>query len=303
MKLYAAVSGRAEPVVDRAYPHVLVSYALDPRLTILDAYTPESLLIDSGAFTVWTKGRTIDVDDYGAWCGEVGAAHDGKCDVAFVSLDVIPGDHGRKPTVDEVTAAAAASMTNADRLRSHHGLRVMEVYHYGEPVDVLDALLARRRPGETVGVGGSVGVPHNERTRWHDAVWAHVIAKHTTVNAVVGPGGRDARVDRETVVPPLHGLGASNEDLARRYPWYSVDSSTYTIPQRFGRTLNARGRQEFIRLPGEHVRDRRDQPPSDTLRRNKSAQAIEAGRILDRWRRLEASMTGAWERRGIRYAP
>lgn len=281
MKLYAAVSGRAEPVVANRYPHVLVSFALDPRLAILDAYTPESLLIDSGAFSVWTKGHAIDVDEYGAWCAAL--VRDVES-IAFVNLDVIPGVPGRKPTGSEVEHAVAASMANADRLRGTHGLRVMEVFHYGESETVLDALLARRRVGEVLGVGGSVGVDHGERTRWHDAVWRHVFD---------GP-----------VVPPMHGLGASNEDLARRYPWWSVDSSTYTIPQRFGRTLNRRGRQEFIKRPvGQHVRDHRGDPPEDTLRHSRSAQQIEAGRILDRWRRLERDMTRAWERRGIRYAP
>lgn len=309
MKLYAAVSGRPPAIVARAYPHILVSYALDADLGILRDYTPESLLIDSGAFTVWTKGRSIDVDEYGQWCSAL-AGDDavrerwggigGVSDLRFVNLDVIPGERGRRPTADEVTHAAEASMANADRLRDVHGLAVMEVYHYGEPPAVLDAILERRRPGEVAAVGGSVGVDHGERVRWHDAVWSHVFAHHAAVLDLAEPEGGVAKE-----VPPLHGLGASNEDLARRYPWWSCDSSTFTIPQRFGRTLNDRGRQQFITRPRPtHARDHRGTPPPAELdlRRNKDAQAIETIRILDRWARIARDMTAAWERRGIRCA-
>lgn len=310
MRLYAAVNGRAEPVIDTRYPHVLISYALDPRLSILDAYTPESVLIDSGAFTAWTKGRQIDVDEYGKWAAGL-AAKTGTLipdDLRFINLDVIPGERGRAPTTSEVDKAATASMANADRLRDEHGLAIMEVYHYGEGADILDTLLERRRPGEVLGIGGSVGVDHGQRVRWHDAVWAHVSDRHTLVEPTTpDPPTRvsTATVLHAKVVPPLHGLGASNEDLAKRYPWWSCDSSTYTIPQRFGRTLNARGRQEFIKRPGPRVRDRRDQPPppEQDLRRIKPAQRVEAIRILDRWKRIERDMTGAWARRGVRYAP
>jgi hypothetical protein len=300
VRFYAAVNGRGgavQPVEDVRHPHVLISYALDPDLAILRTYTPESLLIDSGAFTVWTKGRTVDVDRYGEWCAEL-AANDSEqmraITLAFVNLDVIPGEPRRPPTPAEVEHAASESMRNADRLRTVHGLPVMEVYHYGEAADVLAQLLARRRAGEVLGIGGSVGVQRHERRRWLDAVWGAVMADSVPHPAPICDDVRpyDVIVPPTTTVPPLHGLGCSNEELARRYPWWSVDSSTYTIPQRFGRSLNARGRQEFMATSGGTV-----------TRRVKPAQRVEAIRILHRWQRLERDMTRAWAARGVRYAP
>lgn len=290
MRFYAAVSGRAEPVVDRRYPHVLVSFALDPALGILRAYTPESLLCDSGAYTAWTKDRAVDVDAYGRWARKLASVHMATFDLRFINLDVIPGKPGREPTYREAADAVYASMANADRLRDIYDLKVMEVFHYGEDGTVLDELLTRRREGEVIGIGGSVGVEHRRRTAWLDELWAHVFKHHTKNVVYAKTDGITARDESE--VPPLHGLGTSNEDLARRYPWWSVDSSTYTIPQRFGRRLNRQGRQEFIETPTGQV-----------LRRVKPAQQVEAIRILDRWRRLERDMTRAWEHRGIRYAP
>lgn len=293
MRFYAAVSGKHDAVVESRYPHVLVSFALDPGLAILDEYTPASVMIDSGAFTEWTKGHTVDVDAYGEWATGTALRLTMKVgDVRFINLDVIPGEPGRKPTEAEVTTAAYASMRNADTLRVKHGLKIMEVFHYGEPPDVLDAILARRQVGEVVGLGGSVGVEHRERTRWLDEVWAHVFEHHASV-ASRARGGRGVAALRAVQhVPPLHGLGTSNEDLSRRYPWWSVDSSSYTIPHRFGRTLNARGRQEFMSTSGGTV-----------TRRAAPAQRIEATRILRRWQRLERDMTRAWDRRGIRCLP
>lgn len=275
MKFYAAILPTAD--VLRAvgtYPRVLLSFAHNPDKA-LSVLHPAEVMIDSGAFTVWTTGASIDLDAYGRWCADL-LARERAFDVSFINLDVIPGGPDRAATPEDRERAMAASMVNADRLRDVYGIPIMEVFHFGEPVAFLHELLARRRPGESLGFGGIAAMEHRARGKWLDAAWGEAMA-----------WARSA-----TVVPRLHGLGCSNEDFARRYPWWSVDSSTHAIPFRFGRTLNGKGRQEFITRPG-----------GESLRRALPAQRIEAVRILDRWKRLERDMTAAWDRRGIEFAP
>ena len=80
------------------------------------------LMIDSGAYTAHTTGKTIRLEDYAAYLRTWEGAWD-----AAVTLDVI-GDH-------------AATVRNTRRLHEM-GLPVLPVYTFGTPMAELDALAA-----------------------------------------------------------------------------------------------------------------------------------------------------------------
>ena len=64
MKLYFAGAGHIKPDVLKGYgvKHKLYSYANDKKA--IDTWGSEGLLLDSGAFTVFTKGININIDDH-----------------------------------------------------------------------------------------------------------------------------------------------------------------------------------------------------------------------------------------------
>lgn len=269
-----AVAGTGTPqdqtLIEARYPHVLISYHYKDTTEIgvrkEKSYEPKHLMLDSGAFTVWTKGSTVDIAEYAAW-----ALHVRECkpDTVAINLDVIPGAPGRKPTSAERTRAAEQSIENADYLRDR-GLPVMEVFHLYEPVELLDRLLERRRPGELLGVGGTVGAPGATKAQFFRAVWAHVLQRHPM----------DA-------MPPLHALGVGvDARLLWEHPWYSADSATYILPRRLNKRLTRDRRQEFMR---------------DGERGNRAAQFVEVHRMLAHYLRLERDLTSMWDRRGLRY--
>lgn len=226
MRVYAVLSSGARDHGDleaTEYPWVLASYDNADRIAAANLAHKPGLLLDSGAFAVWTKGSTIDVDSYGLWArGLV----DHRPDTVVSNLDVIPGSFGSgAPTAAVRLEAAHRGMRNADRLRGEYGLRVMEVYHRYEPLELLDTLIARRQPGEPLALGGLVGMAD-------PSTKAPFVAQAFRRLAEVADGGPLIRV---------HGFGVSPDSkLGIRFPWFSMDSSAW-VTRRYNREVAPNG--------------------------------------------------------------
>src|SRR5690606_11430218 len=93
------------------------------------------IMLDSGAFSAWTRGEILKLDDYITFIKR----YEGRLN-SYINLDVIPGTRGTVPTVKEVEYAAAASLDNYKSMVAA-GLRPIPVFHYGENLRWLDRLL------------------------------------------------------------------------------------------------------------------------------------------------------------------
>ena len=253
------------------YPHILISYAYDPDATFFAdklGYSPTHRLGDSGAFTAWTTGKTIDLDGLIGWCRRNTELHPG---FACISLDVIPGEAGgdAAPTNRERERAAAESLENGDAMRAA-GLKIMEVFHVFEPLAHLDVLIERRQPGEVIGLGGMVGRSVSLKERFCDAAFARV-RQHSRWDDLI----------------PVHGLGLSvRGHLAARYPWWSIDSSSWLAPAKFGKPVKRNGR----------MGDGDDRRTS-----NRTLRHLYLQRVLDGWLEREEQLTRMWRQRGVRW--
>jgi hypothetical protein len=230
VKFYAVTTGGPDQVAAlRGANHmqVLVSYIADKRRTFHTLMPPElDLLIDSGAFSVWSIGKTVDRAAYRDYLlAYREEKQTGK--LTFINLDVIPGDKriGTAPTQAERERAIRESMDNADFLRDA-GLPIMEVYHRFEPPEVLEQLLARRRPGERLGLGALQGRGSlRDKQEFLDECFHVVRGFH---------GGWSG-------ISPLHGLGIGpGSPLGRRYPWWTADSSSWVMARKFGKKPSRR---------------------------------------------------------------
>jgi hypothetical protein len=276
MRIYAALSWNTEhdsPALEAiSYPYVLASYVTTGDGPETMNYRP-SLILDSGAFSVWSAGNEVDLAGYIIWALALRASY--GAEVQVTNLDVIPGEPGAgPPSRKERERAARQGQENADAMREA-GLPVIEVYHRFEPPRVLDELLERRRPGEVLGIGGLVGRlggPREKRT-FCDSVFAR-IREHA--------GGWEGIV-------PCHGFGVSGDaPLARRYPWFSVDSTTWFTMRNFNIHVERGG--------GFKPRDRETSP-----RTTKAQSAIHAQRRLRRWLRDADSLSRLWDERGVTF--
>jgi hypothetical protein len=198
--------------------YYLVSYVYRKALDDITAHGvhPDIFLLDSGAFSAWTSGTVIDVDAYGAYAETITARWP---HTHTINLDVIPGTPDTQATDAQREEGMARSLVNADRLRAR-GLRVMEVYHQGEPATFLETLVARRRPGELLGLSSRLGLSPVARARWLTNV----------LRWMVHHGGLQS-------IPPCHGLAETANESMEAFPFYSTDSSTWIAAQRYGHVI------------------------------------------------------------------
>lgn len=183
----------------------LFSYFYHGRNGGLSADTQESydhghdLFLDSGAFSAFTSGATIGLEEYADFIQRHGEMFNLRA-----NLDVI-GDDGSK------------SWDNWKALEGM-GCDVFPVFHIGDDIKWLHKILDTGYP--MLALGGLVGVSRKARKEWLDDIWE----KHLTD-------------DQGKAIRSVHGFGFTDLTLMLRYPWGSVDSSTWLMSGIFGRCL------------------------------------------------------------------
>lgn len=162
------------------------------------------LFLDSGAFTAFTKQVKIDEAYLNEYAVYIKRCLPRKIFSIYSSLDAI----GRG---DE---AALASLSFFQQLQQRK-CPVFPVWHVREPERYLQRYIDDGH--DYILIGGMVP----ETTRWLkdrlDGIWA----KHLT--------------DKDGLpIVKIHGFGLTDSRLMFRYPWYSVDSSSWLMTGIFG---------------------------------------------------------------------
>lgn len=177
------------------------------------------LMLDSGAFSAWTRELSIDIDDYIAFCKE----NVNEADV-IVNLDSIPGTVGDKnPSLQERKRSAVAGWENYLYMIKH-GIpkeKLIHVFHQGE-----DFKWLRRMVAKMPYIGLS---PANDRTTGEKVDWLDRCMEYVT--------------DSEGLpIVKFHGFAVTSLRIMLRYPWYSVDSTSWLMKSRNGQIIVPRGR-------------------------------------------------------------
>ena len=249
------------------YPFVLNSFAYKQAMDKL-TYVPADLTLDSGAFTAWNSGKSVDVVEYADWCISWQTK---RPNLRAVNLDVIPGEAGRTSTAIERKQGMEASIKNANYLRSR-GINIEEVFHQDEPFEFLDLLVNRLPKGDVLCIS-----PRNDVHKAKKLVWLNQVLAH-----LVKTVGKDN-------LPKMHGLAVTSKDLMLAFPFYSVDSSTYSNPARFGATFDHDGKgistKDFL---GVNVRSGQD-----------GAMRMMMVQSVDYYKKMQGLATTTWKRRGI----
>lgn len=179
----------AERVARDSVENYLESYHYIGRGSFADRIARDGVkvFLDSGAFSSFTKGVSVDLPGYCDWIHR----HGSIIDEASV-LDAI-GDY--RGTFSNQRAMEAL------------GTSPLPCFHYGEPEEVLDWYVARY---PYITIGGMVPISTPQLRLWLDRLWED----HLT-----HPDGSPKL--------KVHGFGLTSLPLMMRYPWYSVDSSTW----------------------------------------------------------------------------
>lgn len=157
------------------------------------------MIIDSGAFTAWNVGKPVQLGDLIAYNQDLINKYGNDHDLLFISLDVIPGDRGRRPDAVEMARGVAQSYDNFKTLQQHFPRnKILPVYHSGEDVTLRNAYL-----NLTDYVCLSMDQTMSEHNRLE---WA-----------------------KRSIVPGFffHGLAATGNRMVTQIDWHSVDSSSW----------------------------------------------------------------------------
>jgi len=234
------------------------------------------LLLDSGAFSAWTRKEVIPLNEYIAFCKEYE-----QYLWAYVNMDVIPGERDKPRTQEQVEASAQGSLDNLKRMHDA-GLRPMAVFHQGESWETLQKLLDE---GETyIGVSAFKDISIHEQRKFLDQAFT----------VLCDAKGRP--------LVRTHGFGTTHPALLLRYPWYTVDSTTWLLTPAYGQFLVptfVNGKPDYSQIPTRVAL-------SDVIHKNKSSnqmrfeyQGPNLRKLIKEWIENEVGETMA----RVRYFP
>ncbi len=199
------ILGGSARLLSFAYQRLLFEYCNLVRFT--KPPHKVKVMVDSGAFSAWTKGEQVCREDLAnlfqrllAECGDI-------IDFVLINLDVIPGRKGIDPTREQVNSAMKQSETNFDWLNEQFEGLVLPVFHQGEPTKYYDHLTEFY---EYVCLS-----PRNDLHEKLRIEWARKF----------GLRNRERR---------YHGLAATGLRMMETVNWHSVDSASWIMSGGYG---------------------------------------------------------------------
>lgn len=182
--------------------HILESYHYVYRKSAVERIRGDGtrVFLDSGAFSAFTMGVDVDMPAY--------------CRYIQENEDII--EH-----VDGVVCASVLDGIG-DPLKTYQnqlameklGVRPLPCFHYGEDERYLEYYMANY---PYITLGGMVPISTPQLYHWLDRLWDKYLTD--------GSGRPRLKV---------HGFGLTTMPLVERYPWYSVDSSSWVQVARNG---------------------------------------------------------------------
>ena len=183
-------------------PHLLESYHYFNKENLVDMVRQHNrpVFLDLGAFSAWTLGVSIDLPTY--------------CDYIIRNEDIIRKEDGVL-MASVLDGIGDALLTYQNQLQMESlGAKPLPCFHVGEDERYLEHYIKNY---EYITLGGMVRVPAKQLMIWLDRMWDKYLTD--------GSGKPRLKV---------HGFGITAIPIMERYPWWSVDSSTWVQFASFG---------------------------------------------------------------------
>lgn len=203
-----------EYMIDNLKANCLLSYANDKHeidKRINEKNYKSKFFVDSGAFTMWTKNKSIDVDEYIKFINDRYEHID-----LYGQVDYIPGNIKTGATKEQVNEAAKKTWENylymRPKMKKPEGL--LYTFHVGEPYDYLRQALEWKdengNPIPYIALGGMVGKSTCIKEQFLDSCFE--IIKNSSNPTV-----------------KVHAFGMTSFGLLSQYPITSADSTSYIM--------------------------------------------------------------------------
>jgi hypothetical protein len=161
-----------------------------------------SLFVDSGAYSAWNAGDTIDLNKYSEFLKANGEIID-----YYAALDVI--------NTADPEEGAAKSFENFERMRDDKLEDAIPVFHIGEDFSWLEKIL--KADAKYIGLSASsLGTKPDKEDEFYKRAWSYLMD---------GNGWPIVKV---------HAFGLAQPKTLLRYPWASADSANWINPTRYG---------------------------------------------------------------------
>jgi hypothetical protein len=182
-------------------PHILESYHYVNSQRHVDDMRRQGakVFLDSGAFSAHSLGVAIDIDAY--------------CDYIKRNMDILRIEDGAvMASVLDGIGDPLQTYRNQLYMESQ-GAKPLPCFHFGEDIRYLEWYVANY---EYITIGGLVRRTAEDQRVWLDRIWPTMLD---------GSGRPKLKV---------HAFGMTAPWLMERYPWYSVDSSSWIQAAAFG---------------------------------------------------------------------
>ena len=194
------------------------------------------LLVDSGAYTTWTKGKLVDVELYIKKMNDMDDVID-----YFIQVDKIPGRRGKKTTKQQLLEAQEETWNNFLHMEKvvKSPNKLLPVYHQKDHIDLLVKMLNHKRPDGTlidyICLSRLQGLDNNKYVPiWFKKMHKVILQHNPTIK--------------------IHALGVGSIPLIFDNEWFtSVDSTTYVRSAGYGDiitpygTISASPRKKFTK--------------------------------------------------------
>lgn len=154
----------------------------------------------------------------------------------------------------------------------NQGLSPLATFHAGSPLSELERICKKY---DYIALGGLVPLSTKKRKIriWLDKCWFVILNNSSSVK--------------------VHGFGVNSFDLLKRYPWYSVDATSWLVPARYGQLLTFNNGE--IRTHSKRSKTKSLEIYDLTKKEYKELLVQQVGEIL----KIQNYITRLWEKRRI----
>lgn len=169
------------------------------------------LFLDSGVFGSWQRGEELDLKAYIQFVKRFDHLL-----FTYATMDMIPGRPGVARTRQDVDASAETGYRNHQVLKDA-GLKPIPIFHQGESYKWLERYLKDGEP--YIGLATAKDMPgdlSDYHRQWLDDMFSILTN------------------DKGVPYVKTHGFGITKVTFLMRYPWYTCDSTTWSLAAGYG---------------------------------------------------------------------
>ena len=210
-------------IIGQQITNRLVSYMYPDQLHKWLEFSGKSsgnMLLDSGAFSAWTKGESIDIDSYIQYSlSAIEKARKHHKRLRVVNLDVIPGNPGSstqlnkvssKKNLDSLDKSAQIGFKNLLKMKDA-GITPIHVFHQGEQFKWLEMMTEHT---DYIGVSPANDMSISARITWMESVFTYLQNNHIHVKT--------------------HGFAVWMPQVLKTLPFTSTDAASWRIQAAWG---------------------------------------------------------------------